>query len=914
MCAFSIHAANGTHIVKIGDLYYKLYERGYYYTNHAAVIHPQSNEGYPLSNEKYSGDIVIPTSVSYFADETFPVTEISTGAFSYNTEITSVTIPNSVHTLEGKFYDDGSGGATFRGCTGLTSVIMGDSVTAIGEAVFEGCTSLTSITLPNSITSIGEKAFKDCSSLTSITIPDSITSIENETFANCTSLTSITIPNSVTSIGWSAFADCTSLTSITIPNNVTSIGYGAFENCTGLTSVTIGSSVTSFTDHNGYNIGAFYGCTGLTSIVVESSNTKYDSRDNCNAIIETSTNTLVVGCKTTIIPNSVTSIGGGAFVGSGLTSITIPNSITIIEDYAFSDCTSLTDVTVGNNVVYSGETPFAGCTGLTSVVWNVNHKASSTYACHPFCSVTMYGDVITTTPSIASFTIGDDVESIPDYLCSGMSNLTSITIPEGVTSIGQYAFGSCTNLTSVVWNAKQCKLSEYEYGGYSPFYSYKDSIASITSFTFGNEVESIPSWLCYNMNKLTSITIPNSVTSIGDWAFAYCTGLTSITIGNSVTSIDWGAFAGCTGLESISVLAETPPSIESSTFEGIFWDASVYIPCGTLEAYLSAAYWTEHFINYIEKWLYSLTLTTQDNTKGSVRVIKEATSCTDNTAVCEATANEHCHFTRWNDGNTDNPRTLVLKQNTSLVAEFAIDRHTITVSAGEHGNVSGAGTYDYGTTATLRATADEHYHFTQWSDGNTDNPRTVSVEGDATYTAEFAIDQHTITTNAHNGTITGGGTYDYGTTATLTATADEHYHFTQWSDGNTDNPRKITIEGDATYTAEFAIDQHTITATCDPQQGMITGAGTYDYGAQVTLTATANKGYEFAQWSNGVTDNPYLLTATEDLTLEAQFVPATAVENISTDGDTAVRKVFRDGQVLILRNGNTYTTTGVEVK
>ena len=282
------------------------------------------------------------------------------------------------------------------------------------------------------------------------------------------------------------------------------------------------------------------------------------------------------------------------------------------------------------------------------------------------------------------------------------------------------------------------------------------------------------------------------------------------------------------------------------------------------------------------------------------------------TATLTATADEHYHFTQWSDGNTDNPRTLLVEGNTTYTAEFAIDQFTISAT-GEHGHIEGTGTYDYGTTATLTATANEHYHFTQWSDGNTDNPRMVSVVGDVTYTAEFAIDQHTITTNAHDGTITGGGTYDYGTTATLTATANEHYHFTQWSDGNTDNPRMVSVVGDATYTAEFAIDQHTIAATCDPQQGTVTGAGIYDYGTQVTLTATANKGYEFAQWSNGATYNPYLFTAIADLTLEAQFVPATAVDNVSADGTTP-QKIIRDGQVYILRNGKTYTTTGVEVK
>ncbi len=125
----------------------------------------------------------------------------------------------------------------------------------------------------------------------------------------------------------------------------------------------------------------------------------------------------------------------------------------------------------------------------------------------------------------------------------------------------------------------------------------------------------------------------------------------------------------------------------------------------------------------------------------------------------------------------------------------------------------------------------------------------------------------------------------------------------------------VSVESDATYTAEFAIDQHTITATCDLKQGGVTGAGMYDYGTQVTLTATANAGYKFSQWSNGVKDNPYLFTATEDLTLEAQFTrsPATAVNSVPAD-NTTVRKVFRDGQVLILRGNKTYTTTGVEVK
>lgn len=284
------------------------------------------------------------------------------------------------------------------------------------------------------------------------------------------------------------------------------------------------------------------------------------------------------------------------------------------------------------------------------------------------------------------------------------------------------------------------------------------------------------------------------------------------------------------------------------------------------------------------------------------------------TATLTATANEHYHFTQWSDGNTDNPRTISVEGDATYTAEFKPNPYIITVSAGEHGNVSGAGTYDYGTTATLTATADEHYHFTQWTDGNTDNPRTVSVVGDATYIAEFKPNSYTITVYAGEyGNVNGAGTYDYGTTATLTAIADEHYHFTQWTDGNTDNPRTITVEGDAAYTAEFLLNEYTITVLYDNTKGYVSGGGTYVYGTQVRLEVTANSGYQFSQWSNGATYNPYLLTAIEDLTLEAQFIPATAVDNVSADGTTP-QKIVRDGQVYILRNGKTYTTTGVEVK
>ena len=245
------------------------------------------------------------------------------------------------------------------------TVIQGEhqyTVTALEAYVFQGCTGLTSVVIPNTVSNIPVFAFLGCTGLTSFVVSEGLASIGNNAFQGCTSLTSLTFPDEVTSIGQGAFNECTGLTSVTFGAGLTSIGNNAFQNCSGLTSVTIPAGVTSI------GVDVFKGCTGLTSIVVDAENTYYDSRDNCNAIIQTDLNRLIQGCNTTVIPNTVTYIENYAFYEyPGLTSVTIPISVTSIGSHAFQNCTNLTTVTIDTGVTTIGGRVFDACSSLADV-------------------------------------------------------------------------------------------------------------------------------------------------------------------------------------------------------------------------------------------------------------------------------------------------------------------------------------------------------------------------------------------------------------------------------------------------------------------------------------------------------------------------------------------------------------------
>ena len=387
------------------------------------------------------------------------------------------------------------------------------------------------------------------STITSVTIGNSVTSIGNYAFNSCSSITSVTIGNNVTSIGHDAFSGCSSLSgNLVIPSSVISIGSGTFYDCSSLTGVTIPNSVINIEGN------VFLKCTRLSSIVVANGNVVYDSRDNCNALIETSSNTLMAGCKNTIIPNSVTSIGDDAFFNcTGLKSVTIGSSITSIGKRAFRGCSGLTSVSIGNSVTILGDDAFRGCSNLTCV------------------------------------TIGNSVTNIESGAFFDCTNLTSIEIPYSVIYIGQAAFDSnaAPQITSVIWRAKSAFSDYLGVNRFGFFVGY-----NVESFVFGDSVEVIPPSCCYGM-RITSIIIPNSVTSIGESAFEQDGYLTSITC-----------------------KAVLPPTCDGvKVFEDVNKSTPLYVPEESIADYQTANIWKEFFyIKAIGSTYYIVIFADEDGT------------------------------------------------------------------------------------------------------------------------------------------------------------------------------------------------------------------------------------------------------------------------------------------------------------
>ncbi|WP_288568526.1 leucine-rich repeat protein [uncultured Treponema sp.] len=300
----------------------------------------------------------------------------------------------------------------------VTGAITNDTISAIKTALKNNGKAKVNLDLSQTtgLDSIGYDAFNGCSSLVSLNIPASVASIGISAFYNCSSLTDVNIPDSVTSIGTSAFQYCSSLSSVAIPNSVISIGVNAFSYCSSLKSLNIPASVTSI------GKSLFNDCTNLTELTVSEDNQKYKSYENC--IYTKDGKTLIAaaaGLTSVTILDGVTSIDEEVFLYCiSLTSITIPDGVTSIGESAFYGCSSLTDVNIPNSVTSIGYIAFNECSSLTSVI----------------------------IPAGVTFI---------DKIFSGCSSLISVTIPAGVTSIKQSAFYGCNKLKTVNYKGTEAQ-------------------------------------------------------------------------------------------------------------------------------------------------------------------------------------------------------------------------------------------------------------------------------------------------------------------------------------------------------------------------------------------------------------------------------------------------------------------------
>lgn len=601
-------------------------------------------------------------------------------------------------------------GNVFEGNTSITAfneIQYFTSLTTICDDAFNGCTNLASIiqSLPPSISSIGDRAFLGCSSFTGdLTIPASINTIGNNAFYGCSSFTGeLTIHESVVYIGGAAFAFC-GFTTLNYNAVNCEIGWGNVWNDQGpswccfspfscgeqLTTLNIGNQVQRIPD------GAFQ--------------KKYlESMD--------------------FVSNS--------FIGQ----LSIPESVTRIENYAFENCEGFTgSLQIPNSVNFIGEAAFFGCTGLEgdlTIGTSVDTIYVAAFSNTSFTSLNynavncqIYDNALSNCPLLTKLYIGDEVESLSNRSFMDCTNLTGILVlPNSLKSIGDQAFYNCYGLEGVVMSNAIESIGAEAFrncGGLRGELTLPETLQSVGNYAFAScdELTNI------NYNAINCTTMGNAQSPV----FYDCASMAHIGIGENVESIPNYAFKRCSTITDMTVAATVPPTVGSSTFGTLQRSIPVTVQCGTTAAYQAAQYWNE-FTNYNEGFNYMLEVTCNPE-RGTV-VVNKMADCDDPTVRVTAYPEMGYAFLGWSENGTlvseANPYTFTMESSRELQAEFIQGVSysvTVTVVPATAGTVTGQGNYNDGSAVTLNATSNSGYAFVNW----TENGSVVSTDEEYTFT------------------------------------------------------------------------------------------------------------------------------------------------------------------------------------
>ena len=578
--------------------------------NTVRVVYENRAESSLPNYENLSGVLTIPSSVSY-EGTTYKVTAIQFSAFRGCKGITEVIIPNTVTSIDNSAFANCSalkkvtlpnsltdiGSYVFMFCPSLTQVNIPNSLTKIGTGMFYGCTSLQELSIHSGVTAIGAEAFTDCETLKELTLPDAVEELGKNTFHNCKSLTRVNIPSHVKKIGDCAFQNCIVLKEITLPEGLTDIGISAFDGCETLKEVSIPNSVKNV------EMQMFFNCKGLTKVTV----------GNGMKTIPTGMFSRCTSLQEVILPDGVTCIEENAFYEcNSLEKVNIPSGVTSIGKYAFFGCRSLAQITIPD--------------GVTVISKGVFKNAAIQEVTIPEGVTSIEAEAFLLCPNLREVNIPNKVQTVGNEAFGGCQNLTKLTIGSEVTSIGSYAFTRCKGLQEIY-----AKPAVPPTLGANAFYDVPKiplivPKASVDAYKaadvwkrFNVMSDELPEFtvdgLKYNATSISTVTLVGyeteptgkldipatvshggreySVTEIGDEAFAYCENLTELVVPPTVTIIGQHAFHYNRQFTKIVVHATTPPLMRQDAFANTELSTPVYVPAESLEAYKAANRWKE---------------------------------------------------------------------------------------------------------------------------------------------------------------------------------------------------------------------------------------------------------------------------------------------------------------------------------